>query len=195
MKKLVWIFPLLVALAAYADTGYVTDRLSVALKSAQGEAGTVVKLLEAGAPLEVLERAGAWARVRDKAGAEGWVDARQVTAEAPARAQLARLQDELTRAKAQLAETQAQLKKAEAAAAQATARAGELAKKPNEKPAAAEAKPPAGPAPESETADAPDFSWGWLVFSFAMLGAGFWAGIVWLRERNRRKLGGMYLRI
>ena len=195
MKKLIWIFPLLVALAAHADTGYVTDRLSVALKSAQGEAGTVVKLLDAGAPLEVLERVGAWARVRDKAGVEGWVETRFISAEVPARIQVARLQDELNKAKAQLAETQAQLKKAEAAAAQATARAGELAKKPNEKPAATEANPPAGPAPEVQEEGASGFSWGWLVFSFAMLGAGFWAGIVWLRERTRRKLGGMYLRV
>lgn len=40
-----------------------------------------------------------------------------------------------------------------------------------------------------------DFSWLWLLFSFAMLIIGFWAGAAWLRERNRKKLGGMHLRI
>ncbi len=35
----------------------------------------------------------------------------------------------------------------------------------------------------------------WLGVSFAMLLVGFGLGAVWLRERNRRKLGGMYLRI
>lgn len=35
----------------------------------------------------------------------------------------------------------------------------------------------------------------WLGVSFAMLLVGFGLGAIWLRERNRRKLGGMYLRI
>ncbi|GMQ90045.1 MAG: hypothetical protein BMS9Abin10_0389 [Gammaproteobacteria bacterium] len=35
----------------------------------------------------------------------------------------------------------------------------------------------------------------WLGISFAMLVIGFAVGAVWLRERNRRRLGGMYLRI
>jgi len=35
----------------------------------------------------------------------------------------------------------------------------------------------------------------WLGISFAMLVIGFAVGVVWLRERNRRRLGGMYLRI
>ncbi len=35
----------------------------------------------------------------------------------------------------------------------------------------------------------------WLGISFAMLIIGFAAGVIWLREVNRKKLGGMYLRI
>lgn len=35
----------------------------------------------------------------------------------------------------------------------------------------------------------------WLGISFAMLIVGFAAGVIWLREVNRKKLGGMYLRI
>ncbi len=35
----------------------------------------------------------------------------------------------------------------------------------------------------------------WLGISFAMLIIGFVAGVIWLREVNRKKLGGMYLRI
>lgn len=40
-----------------------------------------------------------------------------------------------------------------------------------------------------------NFSWLWLLFSFAMLITGFFAGVAWLRERNRKKLGGMHLRV
>ncbi len=39
------------------------------------------------------------------------------------------------------------------------------------------------------------FNWLWLLVSFAMLIIGFWAGVAWLREHNRKKLGGMHLRI
>ncbi|MFQ5545953.1 MAG: TIGR04211 family SH3 domain-containing protein [Acidiferrobacterales bacterium] len=35
----------------------------------------------------------------------------------------------------------------------------------------------------------------WLGISFAMLIIGFAVGVIWLREVNRKKLGGMYLRI
>ncbi|MFQ5754761.1 MAG: TIGR04211 family SH3 domain-containing protein [Acidiferrobacterales bacterium] len=35
----------------------------------------------------------------------------------------------------------------------------------------------------------------WLGISFAMLVMGFVVGAIWLRERHRRRLGGMYLRI
>jgi SH3 domain protein len=35
----------------------------------------------------------------------------------------------------------------------------------------------------------------WLAISFAMLVLGFVAGAIWLRQRSRRKMGGMYLRI
>ncbi len=35
----------------------------------------------------------------------------------------------------------------------------------------------------------------WLIVSFAMLLIGFGAGVLWLRERNRKRLGGMYLRV
>lgn len=35
----------------------------------------------------------------------------------------------------------------------------------------------------------------WLGISFAMLIIGFAAGAIWLREVNRKKLGGMYLRV
>lgn len=38
-------------------------------------------------------------------------------------------------------------------------------------------------------------SLGWLALSFAMLLIGFGVGVWWLRERNRKRLGGMYLRV
>ncbi len=146
-------------LAAAAETVYVSDRLQAGLRAARD--GNVVKPVESGAMLEVLERDERFVRVRDKQGSEGWLELRYVSADPPARAQLAKLQDELSKTRSQLAE--AQLKN----------------------PGAGAAKPDA----EYE------LDYLWLGIAFAMLIAGFIAGIVWHRESIRRRMGGMYLRI
>ncbi|MEK7697293.1 MAG: TIGR04211 family SH3 domain-containing protein, partial [Pseudomonadota bacterium] len=104
---------LIAPLAAAAETVYVSDRLQAGLRAARD--GNVVKPIESGAMLEVLERDERFVRVRDKQGSEGWLELRYVSADPPARAQLAKLQDELNKARSQLAE--AQLKNPSASAA------------------------------------------------------------------------------
>lgn len=158
---------LIAPLAATAETLYVVDRLQVGLRAARD--GNVVKPVETGAVLEVLERDERFARVRDKQGAEGWLELRYLSAEPPARLQLVKLQDELNKARSQLAEAQAQLKNAGASKPSVTA---------------------------STTSEAEyELDYLWLGIAFAMLIAGFIAGIVWHRESIRRRMGGMYLRI
>jgi uncharacterized protein YgiM (DUF1202 family) len=158
---------LTVPLAAAAETLYVSDRLQAGLRAARD--GNVVKPIESGAMLEVLERDERFVRVRDKQGTEGWLELRYVSAEPPVRAQLAKLQDELNKARSQLAEVQAQPKKPGAGA------------------------PPVSASTMSEAEYELDYLW--LGIAFAMLIAGFIAGIVWHRESIRRRMGGMYLRI
>ena len=150
-------------LVAAAETVYVSDRLQAGLRAARD--GNVVKPIESGAMLEVLERDERFVRVRDKQGSEGWLELRYVSAEPPARAQLAKLQDELSKARGQLAEAQVK-------------------------------NPAAGAAPAAAKPDAEyELDYLWLAIAFAMLIAGFIAGIVWHRESIRRRMGGMYLRI
>ena len=202
MKKYLWSIPLLVVFAAHAESAFVTDRLSVALKAAAGDTGTVVKQLEAGAPLDVIERAGLWTHVRDRAGATGWIEARFLATEAPARAQLADVQAQLARARGQLAETQAQLKKSETALVQESAKVKELQKTADATPPVS-APPPASDTTESKSAPAEVARSGgqwmpvsaWLATCFAMLVAGFLGGKWWLRESIRRRSGGMYIRV
>lgn len=98
---------------AHAETVYVTDKLQVGLRAARD--GAVVKPVETGTALEVLERDERFVRVRDRQGSEGWLETRHVSAEVPARLQLVKLQDELNKARAQLAEVQAQPRNAAAA--------------------------------------------------------------------------------
>lgn len=198
MKKIVWVCWLgLLPVSAYAETAYVTDRLTVNLRSTATEVGITVKPLDAGAALEVLERAGLYARVRDKQGGEGWIEARQLSTDLPARAQLAKLQDEFNKSRAQLTETQAQLKKSEASLAQESTRVKELAKTganmpiPSVPPAIMAAA--AAPANGAETDSGSLLAW--FGVSFAMLVLGFIGGALWLRESIRRRSGGMYLRV
>jgi uncharacterized protein YgiM (DUF1202 family) len=105
----------------HAESAYIIDRLYAIMRTEAIETSPVAKTIESGAVVEVLQRTERFARVRDKQGAEGWVETRYLTVEPPMRVQLAKLQDELTKTHAQVTETQAQLKKAEKALAAQTA--------------------------------------------------------------------------
>lgn len=163
--------------AAGAETLYITDKLFVSLRAAPEKDAAPSKTLASGTALEVLERNELGIRVRESGGGEGWVDARYLVAEPPARLQLARVQ--------------AQLKEKEAALARVTEELTALKAAPP--PAAAPVPPPLPVAPEQTDSATP--WWPWLAVSFAMLGIGFFAGMWWLRETYRRRMGGMYLRI
>ncbi len=193
----------------YAETVYVTDKLFVSLRDVANEAAPATKTLESGTMLEVVERLDRFTRVRDKQGAEGWVDARYLVSEPPARQQQGKLQEELAKSRTQTAETQAQLKKLEAALTEQTAKLKEMEKTaaelppmpvpivmpvvPDTPPISAAATSPL--VEKSPTTAGFRFSLAWLVISFAMLGAGFAGGVIWVRESIRKRSGGMYLRI
>ena len=208
---------LFLVLPAHAETAYVTDKLYAGLRPQPDKETVPLKTVSTGALLEVLERRGNFTRVRDTEGVEGWIDSSVLATEPPARLQLDNL-------KKQQDSLKAQLDKAAAALSQEAARSAGLAKKLAEKTGDAEkaaelaaardaalqaaseaaaeqakqpvAAPEASPFPASQEAGGDGwFSPGWMAFSFAMLIIGFFAGVVWLREVNRRKLGGMYLRI
>lgn len=206
MKTLLIVAMAWLPVTAAAETLYVTERLVVSVYGTPAE-GPAVRTVEAGAPLEVLERAERFTRVRDRQGAEGWIDTRYLVAEAPARTQLPRVTEEASRLRRELADVQGKLKKTEADLGQQAARNEALGKQL----AAAQqggavpapvATPPAPP-PEkpSPTTSGPvsvwamDFSLSWLLLAFAMLVTGFVAGVSWLRESIKRRSGGMYLRI
>lgn len=193
MRKIIAALLLLSALPVSAETLYVTERLQTPLRAAFIEGSPVVKTIEGGAQLEVLERAERFARVRDAQGAEGWIEARLLVNAPPARPQLDRAQAELTKTRTELTAAQARIGQLEAKLSQETARGAELAQTVEQTKAEANQAPTSQSAPAM--ADDMDFSWGWLVLAFAMLWVGFGAGVVWLRERNRKRMGGMYLRI
>jgi len=125
------VFLTLVGLApgvGHAESAYIVDRLYAIMRTEAIETSPVAKTIESGTVVEVLQRTERFARVRDKQGAEGWVETRYLTAEPPMRVQLAKLQDELTKARAQVVETQAQLKKTEKTLAAQTASMKDMSK-------------------------------------------------------------------
>lgn len=184
--------------AAQAETVYVAERLRIGLRAEVVETSAVVKTVETGTPLEIVERFDKLVRVRDPQGTEGWIEARFLTPDPPARLQLAKLQEDLARSRAQATEAQAQLKKAQSALAEQTNKIKELEKAAGDRP------PPVPPAPvvvkpppviPAAAHDGFRLSYPWLGISFAMLGVGFAAGVRWLRESIRKRSGGMYLRV
>jgi len=184
---------------ALAETLYVIDRVVVGLRAEPTEGAPAVKSVDTGTALEVLERQETLVRVREPQGAEGWIDARYVSAQAPARALVPALQAEVARLRAQLSKLQAppgdtpsaaalqkletELSSTRTLLAQAQTQLKDARREPT-------AQPPVEPREASS-----GFSFGWLLLGFAMLGLGFVVGVVWVRESIRRRMGGMYLRI
>ena len=193
MKGLLMGCLLVFAGAALAETVYVSERQFVNLRGDFVDPAIVVKRLESGTPLEVLERSDPLMRVRDPQGAEGWIEPRLTSTTPPQKLRVATLEKELSQLKATLAAEQQKLKTAEG---QLSSQKEKLANT-REKLAAAEAAPPPMPEPATPAA-APRgfrFSYIWLGIAFAMLGIGFVAGMIWVREGIRRRMGGLHLRI
>lgn len=189
---------------ARAETLYVAERMLVGLHVEAMDTSPVAHTVETGKPLEVLQRQGSFVQVRDPQGTEGWIEARYLTPDAPARLQLVKLQNDVTRSQAQAAEARTELKKAQATVTEQTAKIKQLEQAARDAAEKAAAAPPPAPAPKQATAPAVEkfpkqagftVSYLWLGISFAMLGIGFGAGVKWLRESIRKRSGGMYLRI
>ena len=100
---------LMQSLNANAQTVYVDDRLQVGLHSEPTLTSPITELLSSGTELQLVERAGALARVRTSAGVEGWVDGSFISSVQPARARVQAMEAELAGAQAALADLQAKL--------------------------------------------------------------------------------------
>ncbi len=108
LPGLVGALALMVALAvpgaAWAEeAAWVTDRLEVTLRRGTGTQFAIVRMLPAGARLEVLERdaESGYTRVRTDQGVEGWVLTRYLVDQPSAREQLADMRQRLDQALAQ----------------------------------------------------------------------------------------------
>lgn len=85
--------------SAEAATQYVTDTLSVGLRTSDGDRYDIIKYLKSDDPVEVLEESEAAFKVRTQDGLEGWLPKRYVTSETPSPLIIQRLRREVDRLK------------------------------------------------------------------------------------------------
>jgi len=171
----------------WADTVYIKERQIASVRSAPTVDGQIVGRAVTGTGLELLEQNDTHSRVRLADGSEGWVANAFIDREKPSSMKILAAETKLKQAQAEAAKLAQQVKELEYKLKTQQASLVKAAE-------AAEAKPEAEP----EVVSAPTkFSLDllWLGISFAMLIAGFAAGALWLRERTRRKLGGMHIRV
>ncbi|MDH5649081.1 MAG: TIGR04211 family SH3 domain-containing protein [Gammaproteobacteria bacterium] len=197
MKKLVVMLLILAPVAVAAETVYVIDQISVGLYSGVGGQEPLIKDVTTGTSLEILERSGNDLRVRMGDGTEGWIDGNYVMEEKPAQLLLKQSQGALLKIKSELAESNQKLvalqEELNGEKQKLSAALSEAKQVPVAPVAEAESAPPSPEEPGQSARF--QFSFLWAGISFAMLITGFIAGAVWIKEQNRRKLGGMHIRI
>jgi SH3 domain protein len=92
---------------ALAATQYVSDKLVITLRTGEGDKYRILKMLNAGTPVEILQEGTAGHLfVRTPDGAEGWVQKQFITPETPKPIVIARLEKERERLREQVTQLQ-----------------------------------------------------------------------------------------
>ncbi|WJW75167.1 TIGR04211 family SH3 domain-containing protein [Thiohalobacter sp. IOR34] len=98
MKRLL-VFALLLGLAlpAFSETRFVSDRLEIPMRTGKSMQHRISRMLPSGTPVEVLEvdKASGWSLVRAPSGAEGWVLSRYLMKVPAARDRLVQAEKKL----------------------------------------------------------------------------------------------------
>ncbi len=102
MRKMLWL--LLLPVAAFAETAYVTDTLRLGLHQAADTSDRPFRNLESGQEMEVLSRTQYYANVQLPDGTQGYVKAGFLVSEKPAKLVVAETQAEVDRLMGELEE-------------------------------------------------------------------------------------------
>jgi Bacterial SH3 domain len=165
--------------AAAAEALYVVEQLVVSVSSTPDAGGEHIASLKSGDRVELIERSGDATHVRLANGKDGWLRSSYLSTEQPLRARLQQSEAAVTDLKAQVSRLEAQLSGASSlrAAAPLTAAPEEAAQAPLFSAAGEAAAPRV---------------WPWAVLSAALaLVVGFALGW-WMLDRSiRKKYGGL----
>lgn len=128
MKKLFATLLLLLPLATLAQTAFVTDQFEVTLRSGPSTQNSILRMINSGVSLEVLEvdPASGYSRVRTRSGVEGWVLSRYLMDEASARDQLARMRQQVSNLRGQMQDVTARLEQTSASGEELSQERGAL---------------------------------------------------------------------
>jgi SH3 domain protein len=88
-NSLAFVLVLMVAAASAETTRYISDELKVPVRRGASNQHKIVRFLQSGTSVVVLETSGDFSRVRTSNGQDGWVSTNDLMAEPSARAQLA----------------------------------------------------------------------------------------------------------
>jgi SH3 domain protein len=179
--------------AASAETGYVTDTLSLGLHRAADTSDSAFRTLRSGDSFEILSRNGYYAQVRTPDGDTGFVKVAYVVTDKPAKliveetaaqrdtlaAELADLKSAFAEPAARLESMQQQAVELEAAAAAATTRADEL-ESANERLVAKQA----------QYQHSLPITWVGGAMLICLV-AGVLLGVWWVDRQSRRRHGGI----
>ena len=122
MRALILFVLVLVAIdpALAQRTRYVTDQLKLEVRSGPGVQNRIVRMLESGTPVTVLDGSEGWSRVRYGDDGEGWILDRFLMAEPPARGRLESATDSMKAAREEVVRLQEELNKINQANAELT---------------------------------------------------------------------------
>lgn len=100
MRMLLSAMLFLLAANVAAETRYVDDVLKITIRTGQGTTHKILRSLDSGTPLEILEDAGEYTFVRTRDGLEGWVLSQYLTKTPVARDRLVQAEKRLSRLQA-----------------------------------------------------------------------------------------------
>lgn len=181
LTLLFWSMPVL----ALAETVYVNDSLRVGVRAEPDSSTAPHGVVVTGMQLEVLDHAGGYIKIRNQSGVEGWIKNVYVTTEKPAKLELTALQAEQAKLQAQLAKQDKVIKDY---GAKSTALSEQLQTLQSTN---TELRTRLG---ETTTGKETRHALGYItyvVLLLVMVGAGFFAGVVWHRKQAMKRLGGL----
>ncbi|MBE9516568.1 MAG: TIGR04211 family SH3 domain-containing protein [Proteobacteria bacterium] len=193
------IFGLLVLLATssatWAATTFVTDRVRVIVYSGPGNLEPVLGEIKTGDEVELLEKQAAHSKIKLNA-MEGWVESKYLRKAKPAAVKLKEARKELNDVKLELRNVtdKAMIMEKQMGSVSQQRDLAQQTQASNEETLTNLREAVAAAETRATMAEA-GISIGWIIACIVALAAGFGAGIWWEREQNRKKLGGMKIRI
>ena len=155
---------------AVADVVYVDDVLHVGVRAEPGTGLAPMEVIETGDKVEVLQRDGHYYRVRTANGTEGWVAARYMTTDVPAKQKVKSLNEKNSKLQTELNDMRDKVAVSDRLAEENSRLRREVSHLDN------------------------DSSWlFWFSGILAVGPLGFLLGLLWYRYQIMKKLGGLTL--